>query len=108
MHPRQCRANQSVIDLPGDRPRVRINFLPARFKFAQLFALTVDLGTRPIAHSARTLDSTDIIARERRISRAPGPKISGEFVERIGLLRLKHFASGDNDQHDRAKGFHVL
>src|SRR5205823_5220098 len=74
----------------------------------KIFSLIVDLRARPIAHSARALDSIHIIAGEGRVSCAPGPKIRREFIERIALLRVNWFDRNDNDKQNCPKNFHVL
>jgi len=83
-------SNQSVIDCLR-RPRVRIKFLPARFKFAQLFALTVDLARdQSRIPPGRSIRLTSSPVNGAYLG-APRPKIGPEFVERIGLLRLRRF-----------------
>jgi hypothetical protein len=68
----------------------------------------VDIRTRPIAHSAWPLHPRDIISIKGRVSRAPRPKIAGELVERLRLLRVKRFTRGDNDKQNCAKNLHIF
>src|SRR5256885_2331087 len=91
MDPRKSRADQFVIDLLRNRAFADVDLLPARFEFREILVPLVDAFPRPIAHSARTLDPIYIIARERRIFRAPGPEIVGKFIEnvRAGAARLR-------------------
>ena len=79
-HPRQRGTDQTIIDLPRDRPFLGIDFSPARFELAQLFAASLDRASRPIARPSRPLDPIYIIARERRILGPPTPEIAREFV----------------------------
>ena len=83
---------------------MRIDFFPAHLEFAELFALIVDLCARPIASAARTLDAIHIVAGERGILGAPGPKIGRDFVERTCVLRVK---SRGSEKKNRNELFHV-
>ena len=102
-HPRQRRADQAIIDLLRNRPSGRLDLFPARFELREFFPVTVDRSARPIARSARPLDPIHIIARERRILRAPRPKIAGQLFERLRCRVLRLCLSeraGERQEHD--------
>src|ERR1041385_8389208 len=73
-----------MIHLLRNRPVSRLNFLPARLKAGQILASLADTRARPIADPTWTLHSIDIVARERRVFRAPCPKIVRKLFERVG------------------------
>src|SRR5205814_2826106 len=78
------------------------DLLPACFERSEILSPIVDARARPIARSARSFEAIDVVPGERRIFRAPSPKVVSDFIERVFLLSGVN-AERTQDRQEKAK-----